>query len=77
MYFLIKSRKLLLAVGDEIRDKFSGAVEAFAKRNSSGSGHHGDNNSKHRIHEDSPISSKDVSFQFILMLKILLWLNNN
>ncbi|KAH7691539.1 Non-specific serine/threonine protein kinase protein [Dioscorea alata] len=47
-------------VGEEIRDKFSGAVEAFAKRNSSSSGHHGDNNSKHRIHEDSPISSKDA-----------------
>ncbi|KAM0944967.1 putative protein kinase CK1-CK1 family [Dioscorea sansibarensis] len=47
-------------VGEEIRDKFSGAVEAFAKRNSSGSGHHGDNNSKHRIHEDSLISSKDA-----------------
>ncbi|KAJ0960670.1 hypothetical protein J5N97_001459 [Dioscorea zingiberensis] len=48
-----------LPVGEEIRDRFSGAVEVFARRNSSGSGHHGDN-SKHRIHEDAPTSSKDA-----------------
>nr|DAD36814.1 TPA_asm: hypothetical protein HUJ06_007455 [Nelumbo nucifera] len=46
------------SVGQEIRDRFSGAVEAFARRNSSGIGIHGDH-SKHKVLEDAP-SSKDV-----------------
>ncbi|XP_043691574.1 casein kinase 1-like protein 10 isoform X6 [Telopea speciosissima] len=45
------------SVGQEIRDRFSGAVEAFARRNNSGSGLHGDH-SKHKNSED--VSSKDV-----------------
>uniref|UniRef100_A0A5B6ZWD4 non-specific serine/threonine protein kinase n=2 Tax=Davidia involucrata TaxID=16924 RepID=A0A5B6ZWD4_DAVIN len=44
-------------VRQEIRDRFSGSVEAFARRNSSG-GLHGDH-SRHRSSEDVP-SSKDV-----------------
>ncbi|XP_020096108.1 casein kinase 1-like isoform X2 [Ananas comosus] len=45
--------------GQEIRDRFSGAVEAFARRNASGSGHHREH-SKHRILEDSPSLPKEV-----------------
>ncbi|XP_008789426.1 casein kinase 1-like isoform X2 [Phoenix dactylifera] len=44
--------------GQEIRDRFSGAVEAFARRNASGSGHHGDR-SKHRT-DDAPMSLKEA-----------------
>ncbi|KAM0932248.1 putative protein kinase CK1-CK1 family [Dioscorea sansibarensis] len=43
----------------EIRDKFSGAVEAFARRNTSGSTHHADH-SRHRALENSPLPSKDT-----------------
>ncbi|KAJ6897665.1 hypothetical protein NC652_024461 [Populus alba x Populus x berolinensis] len=42
----------------EIRDRFSGAVEAFARKNSSGHAMHGDR-SRHRSSDDVP-SSKDV-----------------
>ena len=45
-------------VGQEIRDRFSGAVEAFARKNSSGHAMHGDR-SRHRSSDDMP-SSKDV-----------------
>ncbi|KAL2530303.1 casein kinase I [Forsythia ovata] len=45
-------------VKQEVRDRFSGAVEAFARRNGSSSGIHGDH-SRHRSTEDAP-SSKDV-----------------
>ena len=45
-------------VGQEIREKFSGAVEVFSRRHASSSGRHGDH-SKHRTTEDVP-SSKDV-----------------
>nr|DAD19947.1 TPA_asm: hypothetical protein HUJ06_021410 [Nelumbo nucifera] len=46
------------SVGQEIRDRFSGAVEAFARRNSSVTGLHGDH-SKHKMPEDAS-SPKDV-----------------
>ncbi|XP_059626051.1 casein kinase 1-like protein 9 isoform X2 [Cornus florida] len=46
------------SVGQEFRDKFSGAVEAFSRRNASGFGRHGDH-SRRRSTEDVP-SSKDV-----------------
>lgn len=45
-------------MGQEIRDRFSGAVEAFARRNGSGHALHGDH-SRHRSSDDVP-SSKDV-----------------
>ncbi|OWM71668.1 casein kinase 1-like protein 10 [Punica granatum] len=45
------------SVGQEIRDKLSGAVEVFTRRNASGAGVHGDH-SKHKAPEDGP--SKDV-----------------
>ncbi|XP_022974496.1 casein kinase 1-like protein 10 [Cucurbita maxima] len=46
-------------VGQDIRDnRFSGGAEAFARRNASGHGLHGDH-SKHRSSDDVP-SSKDV-----------------
>lgn len=40
--------------GQDVRDRFSGAVEAFSRRNASGADHY-----KHRTSEDVP-SSKDV-----------------
>ncbi|XP_038722414.1 casein kinase 1-like protein 10 [Tripterygium wilfordii] len=46
------------SVGQEIRDRFSGAVEAFARRNGSGHGLHGDH-SRQRPSDDVP-PSKDV-----------------
>ncbi|KAL5998722.1 Casein kinase 1-like protein 10 [Asimina triloba] len=48
-----------ISVGQEIRDRFSGAVEAFSRRNITGSGLHGDH-SKHKGLEDVAVSSKDV-----------------
>lgn len=47
------------SVGQEVRDRISGAVEAFARRNASGSGHHGEH-SKHKIPDDAHVSSKEV-----------------
>lgn len=49
---------MFLLVGQEIRDRFSGAVEAFARRNGSGHGLHGDH-FRHRSSDDVP-SSKDA-----------------
>ncbi|KAJ6988676.1 casein kinase 1-like protein 10 isoform X1 [Populus alba x Populus x berolinensis] len=46
------------SVGQEVRDRFSGGVEAFARRNSSGHALHSDQ-SRHRSSDDAP-SSKDV-----------------
>ncbi|CAA0832187.1 casein kinase I [Striga hermonthica] len=46
------------SVGQDIRDRFSGAVEAFSRRNATSSGRHGET-SRHRTSEDIP-SSKDV-----------------
>lgn len=68
-YFLISIRKMksywhmthhymFLLVGQEIRDRFSGAVEAFARRNGTGHGLHGEH-TRHRSSDDVP-SSKDV-----------------
>lgn len=45
-------------VGQDIREKFSGAVEAFSRRNTSAHGRHGEQ-SRHRSSEKVP-SSKDV-----------------
>lgn len=47
--------QLLHPAGREIRDKFSGAVEAFSKKQGSGSS----TRDKHRSYEEAP-SSKDV-----------------
>ncbi|KAL3365044.1 hypothetical protein AABB24_010274 [Solanum stoloniferum] len=46
------------SVGQDIRDRFSGAVEAFSRRNASGTGKHGEY-SRHKTSEDMT-SSKDV-----------------
>lgn len=46
-------------VRQEVRDRFSGAMEAFTRRNGSSSGLNGDHHSRHRPSEDVP-SSKDV-----------------
>ncbi|XP_057471641.1 casein kinase 1-like protein 10 isoform X1 [Actinidia eriantha] len=53
-----------MPVRQEVRDKFSGAVEAFARRNGTGGGLHGEHSrhsdhSRNRSSEDVP-SSKDV-----------------
>ncbi|KAK3028137.1 hypothetical protein RJ639_038998 [Escallonia herrerae] len=48
----------LIYLGQDIRDRFSGAVEAFSRRNASGPGQHGEHH-RHRTSEDLP-SSKDV-----------------
>lgn len=45
-------------VGQEVRDRFAGGIEAFARRNTSGHGLHGDH-SRHKSSDDVP-SSKDV-----------------
>ncbi|XP_057798138.1 casein kinase 1-like protein 9 isoform X2 [Salvia miltiorrhiza] len=44
--------------GQDLRDKFSGAVEAFSRRNATSTGRYGEQ-SRHRTSEDVP-SSKDV-----------------
>ncbi|KAM3234329.1 Casein kinase I isoform epsilon [Capsicum chinense] len=46
------------SVGQDIRDRFSGAVEAFSRRNASGAGRHGEH-SRQKSSEDMT-SSKDV-----------------
>jgi len=52
-----------LPVGQEIRDRFTGAVEAFARRNP-GSGRHGDH-SRHKSLADSfGTSNEAVSIRF-------------
>lgn len=44
--------------GQEVRDRFAGGIEAFARRNTSGHGLHADH-SRHKSSDDVP-SSKDV-----------------
>ncbi|XP_022871377.1 casein kinase 1-like protein 10 [Olea europaea var. sylvestris] len=48
-------------VKQEVQDRFSGAVQAFTRRNGSSTGMHGDH-LRHRSTEDAP-SSKDVLFE--------------
>ncbi|KAL6522761.1 Casein kinase 1-like protein 11 [Orobanche hederae] len=52
-------RKEKTPAKQELRDRFSGAVEAFARRKGSGAGLHGEYRSRHKTSEDVP-SSKDV-----------------
>lgn len=59
---------MLHLVGQEIRDRFSGAVEAFARRNGSGHALHGDH-SRHRSSDDVP-SSKDVVSGALCIMRI-------
>ncbi|XP_052171743.1 casein kinase 1-like protein 6 isoform X2 [Diospyros lotus] len=49
-----------ISVGQEIRDKFSGAVEVFTRKQGSGYGRHGDL-AKNKNSDDVP-SSKDVEY---------------
>ncbi|KAG5400506.1 hypothetical protein IGI04_015113 [Brassica rapa subsp. trilocularis] len=46
-------------VGQDLRGRFSGAIEAFTRRNVSSQGAHGDR-SRHRSSDDVPSSSKEV-----------------
>lgn len=48
-------------VGKEIRDRFSGAVEAFSRRHISGSSPRNDH-AKHRTYEEVPSSKEVVNF---------------
>ena len=57
--------------GQETRDRYSGAVETYARRNAYGSGLHSDH-SKTR-HSDGVPSSKDVVI--ILILKSILFMH--
>ncbi|PHU22645.1 Casein kinase I isoform epsilon [Capsicum chinense] len=55
------------SVGQDIRDRFSGAVGAFARRNGSGSGKQGEH-SRHKTSDDIP-SSKDVNVVYRVHLQ--------
>lgn len=57
------SNHLLISVGKEIREKFSGAVEAFSRRNPTSSSPRGDH-SKHRGFEEGAVHKDVVSFVF-------------
>ncbi|WOL19377.1 hypothetical protein Cni_G28175 [Canna indica] len=46
--------------GQDVRDRFSGAIEAFTRRNGTGSGHHGEH-AKNKILDDAHISSKETA----------------
>lgn len=48
----------MYVVGQDVRDRFSGGIEAFARRNNSG--HHGEH-SRHRSSDDVPPSKEVVS----------------
>ena len=54
----------LLTVGREIRDRFSGAVEAFARRNATGATPH-QNQTKHRTLDDVPPPMKPAVVTYI------------
>lgn len=58
----INSHFSVLPVGQEIQDRFTGAVETFARRKS-GSGRHGDH-SRHKSIADSFTSKEVVSVVF-------------
>ncbi|KAL0725744.1 hypothetical protein Bca4012_040343 [Brassica carinata] len=47
------------SVGQDLRGRFSGAIEAFTRRNVSSQGAHGDR-SRHRSSDDVPSSSREV-----------------
>ncbi|XP_072989168.1 casein kinase 1-like isoform X1 [Typha latifolia] len=47
------------SVGKEIRERFSGAVGAFSRRNASGSAHYG-NNSKYKSPNEAAVPSKEA-----------------
>lgn len=51
-----------LSVGKEIREKFSGAVEAFSRRNHTSASPHVDH-ARHRTYEDVPVH-KDLVILF-------------
>lgn len=53
-------------MGQEVRDRFSGAVEAFARRHGSSSGQHGDN-SRHKVLEDSLLSPKEAVSHIVVV----------
>jgi len=66
IYFFIfhgHSNHVFISVGKEIREKFSGAVEAFSRRNPTSSSPHGDH-SKHRGFEEGAVHKDVVSFVF-------------
>lgn len=52
----------------EIKDRFSGAVEAFTRRNVSGTGLQGDHLRHHRSSDDVPASKDVVSCAYDFLL---------
>lgn len=58
----------MLTVGREIRDRFSGAVEAFARRNATGATPH-QSQTKHRTVDDvpSPMKPSVVKKEYIII----------
>lgn len=50
------------SVGQEIHDRFAGAVEAFARRTGSGSAHHGEH-SKHKTLDEAPSKQAILSVE--------------
>ena len=67
-----------LSVGQDFQERFSGAVEAFSRRNGSGHGLHGDT-SRHRSTDNAP-SSKDVVSGANIFCKLFLswiWSSND
>ncbi|KAG2325887.1 hypothetical protein Bca52824_008615 [Brassica carinata] len=50
------------SVGQDLRGRFSGAIEAFTRRNVSSQGAHGDR-SRHRSSDDVPSSSREVQHE--------------
>lgn len=60
LYFLVIQ---FLSVGKDIREKFSGAVEAFSRRNPAGSSPHVDH-VKQRSFEDVPVQKDMVNIVY-------------
>lgn len=58
---------LFFTVGQDIKDRFSGAIEAFARRNAS-AGRHGEP-SRHRTLEDVNLSRDMVRFTFPFLVR--------
>lgn len=50
------------SVGQDIRDRFSGAVEVFSRRNGSSSAHYADH-SRRKAVENGPMPSKETVWQ--------------
>lgn len=58
-------------MGQEIKDRFSGAVEAFARKSTSASGQNGEP-ARHRTLKDALASTKEVAhLSFLILIESL------